>query len=114
MVTINALSDRKTDQKAGTVLENLFTSRVRVKLLTLFITRPAEAYYIHQASRLTEDIYSNVRQELRNLAATGLLHSERRANAIFYRANTEHHLFPELKGIVLKDQGLSGASKRGE
>ena len=110
--TINAQLDGKTDQRAGTVLETLFTSRVRVKLLTLFITHPAEAYYIRQASRLTGETYSNVRQELRNLEAAGLLHSERRANAIFYQANAEHCLFPDLKGIVLKGQVLSGGPEK--
>lgn len=89
------------------MLENLFTSRVRVKLLTLFITHPEEAYYIRQASRLTGETYSNVHHELRNLATVGLLYSERRGSAIFYRANTEHCLFADLKGMVLKGQALS-------
>lgn len=87
-------------------LERLFTSRVRVRLLTLFLTRPAEAFYIRQISRLTGETYSNVRQELLNLAQLGLVTSERRANAVYYRANTGHFLFPELKRLVLKTAGV--------
>jgi predicted nucleotidyltransferase/predicted transcriptional regulator with HTH domain len=89
-----------------TMLESLFTSRVRVRLLTLFLTHPAEAFYIRQITRLTGETYNNVRQELQNLAQLGLILSERRANATYYRANVEHFLFPELKRIILKTEAV--------
>lgn len=88
------------------MLERLFTSRVRVRLLTLFLTHPTEAFYIRQITRLTGETYSNVRQELQNLAELGLILGERRANAIYYRANPEHFLFPELKSIILKTEAI--------
>ena len=69
-------------KEAMMMLEKLFTSRVRVRLLTLF---------------LTGETYNNVRQELQNLAQLGLILRERRANATYYWANVEHFLFPELK-----------------
>jgi len=88
------------------MLERLFTSKVRVRLLTLFLTHPAEAFYIRQITRLTGEAYNNVRQELQNLAQLGLILSERRANATYYRANVEHFLFPELKRIILKTEAV--------
>ena len=88
------------------MLERLFTSRVRVRLLTLFLTHPTEAFYIRQIARLTGETYNNVRQELQNLAQLGLILSERRANAIYYRANVEHFLFPDLKRIILKTEAV--------
>jgi len=84
------------------MLERLFTSKVRVRLLTLFVTHPTEEYYIRQISRITGENYNNVRLELRNLAELGLILAARRANATYYRANTEHFLFPDLKNLVLK------------
>ena len=88
------------------MLERLFTSRVRVRLLTLFLIHPTEAFYIRQIARLTGETYNNVRQELQNLAQIGLILSERRANATYYWANVEHFLFPELKRIILKTEAL--------
>jgi predicted nucleotidyltransferase len=88
------------------MLERLFTSRVRVRLLTLFVTRPAEAFYIRQIGRITGETYNNVRQELKNLAELGLIREERRANATYYQANVEHFLFPELKRLVLKTEAV--------
>ncbi len=99
-------SNSKDVQKASMMLEKLFTSRVRVRLLTLFLTHPAEAFYIRQITRLTSETYNNVRRELQNLAQLGLILSERRANATYYRANVEHFLFPELKRIILKTEAL--------
>jgi len=88
------------------MLEKLLTSRVRVRLLTLFLTHPGEAFYIRQIVRLTGETYNNVRQELKNLAQLGLILAERRANAAYYQANTDHFLFPELKRIILKTEAV--------
>jgi len=88
------------------MLERLFTSRIRVRLLTLFLIHPAEIFYIRQIARLTGETYNNVRQELQNLADLGLIRSERRANATYYQANVEHFLFPELKRIILKTEAV--------
>jgi predicted nucleotidyltransferase len=88
------------------MLERLFTSRVRVRLLILFLTHPGEAFYIRQIVRLTGQTYNNVRQELQNLAQLGLILSERRANATYYQANVQHPLFPELKRIILKTDAV--------
>jgi predicted nucleotidyltransferase/predicted transcriptional regulator with HTH domain len=88
------------------MLERLFTSRVRVRLLTLFVTHPAEAFYIRQISRITGETYNNVRQELQNLSELGLIQEERRANATYYKANGEHFLFPEVKLLILKTEAI--------
>jgi len=96
----------KDVQRTTTMLERLFTSRVRVRLLTLFLTHPTEAFYIRQITRLTGETYNNVRQELQNLAQLGLVLSERRANATYYWANVEHFLFPELKRLILKTEAV--------
>ena len=39
-------------------------------------------------------------------AQLGLILTERRANAIYYRANVDHFLFPELKRIILKTEAV--------
>jgi predicted nucleotidyltransferase len=88
------------------MLERLFTSRVRVRLLTLFITHPSESFYIRQITRITGETYNNIRQELQNLAALGFIQEERQANALYYKVNTEHFLFPEIKILILKTEAV--------
>ncbi len=88
------------------MLERLLTSRVRVRLLTLFVTHPAEVFYIRQITRITGETYNNVRLELKNLSDLGLIKEESRANATYYKANAGHFLFPELKSIILKTEAI--------
>ena len=88
------------------MLERLFTSRVRVRLLNLFITHPSESFYIRQITRITGETYNNIRQELQNLAALGFIQGERQANALYYKVNTEHFLFPEIKILILKTEAV--------
>jgi hypothetical protein len=47
-----------------------------------------------------------VREELNQLTRAQLLKSEKNGRNVFYRANTEHALFPELRSIVSKAMGV--------
>ena len=47
-----------------------------------------------------------VREELNQLTSTNLLKSEKNGRQVYYRANTEHSLFPELKSMVGKVMGI--------
>jgi hypothetical protein len=47
-----------------------------------------------------------VREELNQLTSTNLLKSEKNGRQIYYKANTEHTLFPELKSMVGKVMGI--------
>jgi len=96
-----------------TMLERLFTSRVRVRLLTLFITHPSESFYIRQITRITAESYNNIRRELQNLSALGFIQEERRANAAYYKVNKEHFLFPELKLLILKTEAVGDRLREG-
>ena len=47
-----------------------------------------------------------MREELNQLTKTNLLKSEKTGRQIYYTANTEHTLFPELKSMVGKVMGI--------
>jgi DNA-binding transcriptional ArsR family regulator len=88
------------------MLSLLITSKARRALLVRFLTRPDERFY---ASQLIRDLglsSSLVQKELARLTAAGLLTSEREGNTRFYRLNRAHPLYPELRGIVYKTEGL--------
>ncbi len=88
------------------MLERLLTSKSRVALLTIFFAHPAESFHVRQLERLSGQSFSNVRRELKNLEELGLVQSERRANARYYGVNSRHFLYPDLKNIVLKTEGV--------
>jgi len=47
-----------------------------------------------------------VREELNQLKKTGLLDAQKDGRQVYYRANTGHPLFPELKSMVGKVMGI--------
>jgi predicted nucleotidyltransferase len=88
------------------MLQALFSSRVRVKLLTHFFIRPGERFYARELARNLGEHYNAIWEELGKLEQAGLLLSESAAGARYYRLNLTFPLYPELKSMVLKTTGL--------
>lgn len=88
------------------MLQALFSSKVRVKLLTHFFCRPGEQFYARSLARQVGEHYNAVWQELNNLEQVGLLTSERDASVKYYRLSPEFPIYEELKRIILKTSGL--------
>lgn len=84
------------------MLKNLFTSKVRIKLLTLFLLEPEVEYYIRELTRKLDEQINSVRRELTNLKKLGLLRSRMRMRKKFYVVNKEFILFEDLRNIILK------------
>jgi len=105
------------------MLEKLFGSKTRVKILKLFLIHPLDKYYIRQLSRDLKLQLNSVRRELENLEGFGILTSdakdinygetpaEKKASAMgqekkYYRANPNFVLFDEIKALIVKAQIL--------
>lgn len=55
------------------MLEHLFGSRTRVKLISLFLTHPDEPVFVREVTRLIGTQINAVRRELANLASFGFI-----------------------------------------
>ena len=88
------------------LLSGIIASKTRIKLLVrLFFNPEARAYLRELAQEF--DVSSNaVREELNQLTATHLLTSEKNGRQVYYAANQNHPLFPELKSMVAKVMGI--------
>jgi Fic family protein len=84
------------------MLEHLFTSRTRVKLLQLFLLRPEREVHVREICRITGVNINAVRRELANLEEIGLLTSRRQGNALFFTADIASPIYQELVAIFLK------------
>ena len=87
------------------MLKHLFTSNTRVKLLTLFLTRPDEEFFVRELTRTLDEQINSVRRELENLKKMGLLKSRSRNRRKFFTVNKKFLLFRELQSIILKAGG---------
>jgi len=67
---------------------------------------PQTRSYMRELAKEFEVSTNAVREELNQLTKTNLLKSEKKGRLVFYQANTEHSLFPELKSMVGKIMGI--------
>jgi len=91
-------------------MENLFTglisSKTRIKLLIRFFFNPSARSYLRELANEFNVSTNSVREELNQLTRTELLTSQKSGRQVFYKANQEHPLFPELKSMVIKVMGI--------
>ncbi len=87
-------------------LSDLIISKVRVKLLKIFLGNVRGLYYVRELTRMTKEEINAIRRELENLLKVGLLQSEKRGNRLYYSVKTNYHLYPELVALVTKSTGV--------
>jgi len=83
-------------------LQALFSSRVRLRLLELFVSQPLEEFHSRQLARLTTEHHNAVWREVQHLEAAGWLVSRMQGNRKQYRPNPDNPLFPLLQRLILK------------
>ena len=90
------------------MLEELFVSRVRVKILQLFLTSPAGLFHVREIVRRVDEEINAVRRELARMEKFSMVTSEWRANRRLYRFRKDYLFYSELLGLVAKTSGLGG------
>ena len=88
------------------LLSSLISSKTRVKILMRFFFNPGTRAYLRELAKEFNVSTNAVREELNQLTRTNLLQSERNGRSVYYQANTDHALFPELKSMVSKVMGI--------
>ncbi|MFA6909355.1 MAG: hypothetical protein WC289_05785 [Patescibacteria group bacterium] len=86
------------------MLEHLFGSRTRVKLLRVFLTNTDKKYFVRELTRKIGERINSVRRELDHLSSIDLLRSEIKDQKKYFSVNDQHILFHELKGLIVKSQ----------
>ena len=90
------------------MMEELFISRVRVKLLQLFLSNPNALFHVREIVRRVSEEINAVRRELGRMEKYGMVSSEWRANRRLYKFKKEYLFYKELLGFVAKTTGLGG------
>ena len=88
------------------MLDALITSKTRLKLLLKFFSNRNAASHLRGLAKEMDENTNAVRLELNKLSEAGILVSQEEGNTIQYKANAQHHLFPELSSLVRKYLGL--------
>ena len=94
------------------MLHKLFSSKVRIELLSTFFLHPGKSFYLRELERITGEDYKNVSTELRNLESIGLLTSSKSGNLKYFHVNPGFLIYSELKSIFFKVKGAPGLLKQ--
>jgi len=88
------------------MLENLITSKTRIKLLVKFFINPKTRSYLRRLESEFGESTNAIRVELNRFEKAGLLGSEMVGNRKYYKANTKHPLFSDIHQLLLKHVGI--------
>ena len=88
------------------MLQNLITSKTRLRLLVKFFINVANNGYLRGLAEELNESTNSIRKELNNLLEAGYLEKESIQNKVIYKANTKHPLFSVLQKIVRQHIGL--------
>jgi DNA-binding transcriptional ArsR family regulator len=87
-------------------LSEILSSRARAEIFRLLFSGTGNELHIREIQRRSGLTDGTIRQELRKLARLDLVRGRRDSNRVYYRANVENPLFPEIRGLVIKTVGL--------
>lgn len=91
------------------MLEELFVSKVRVKILTLFLSSTQDSlFHVREIVRRVAEEINAVRRELARMEKFGEVSSEWRANRRLYRFRRDYLFYRELLSLVAKTSGIGG------
>ena len=101
------------------MLEHLFGSKTRVKLLRLFLGSPATPFYVRELARKADAQIHAIRRELENLEHLGIIRGSDAGTDVatvedgfrvrmrrYYCLDEEFSLVNELRSLILKSQFL--------
>lgn len=87
-------------------LNDIITSKVRIKILELFYSNLTEMFHVRGIVREIGEEINAVRRELERLEGVGILKKEPRGNRVYYFINREYSGYGDLLEIVSKSTGL--------
>lgn len=81
------------------MIDQLFGSKTRVKLLQLFYSNPNRSFYVREITRKIDEQINSVRRELSNLLSIGIISSETTNNRLYYEVNQSYEFYKPLAEI---------------
>lgn len=93
------------------MIDALFGSKTRVKLLHLFLNNPGNAFYVREITRLIDEQINSVRRELANMLAVGIITSDSADNKLYYEVNQRYDYYVPFRAIFA-DEHIEAASTK--
>lgn len=92
------------------MIDALFGSKTRVKLLHLFLNNPGKAFYVREITRLIDEQINSVRRELANMLEVGIITSHNTDNKLYYEINQRYEYYTPFRAIFANQKVASDNS----
>ena len=89
------------------MIDSLFGSKTRVKLLHLFLNNPEKSFYVREITRLIDEQINSVRRELANMVSVGIVQQDAIDNKLYYSVNEDYPYIKPLAAIF-SDKSAEG------
>ncbi len=83
-----------------------FLAPLEERILAIVLLREDQEWYRSQLARELDVQPSSLQRPLARLNDMEILLAKRSGNRVYYRANTDSPLFPEMRGLLAKTSGL--------
>lgn len=81
------------------MIDALFGSKTRVKLLHLFLNNPGQSFYVREITRKIDEQINSVRRELSNMLEVGVITSDSADNKLYYQVDQRYDYYVPLRAI---------------
>lgn len=95
------------------MIEQLFGSKTRVKLLQLFYSNPNRSFYVREITRKIDEQINSVRRELANLLNVGIIVSDTNNNRLYYEVNQDFEHYAPLRQIFGQSPAVTSTKSAG-
>ncbi len=89
------------------MLQDIITSKTRIKLLMRFFLNASSTAYLRELATEFGVSTNGIREELKQMVDSKLMKCQKNGRHILYQANEDHPLFPELRIMVQKSLGMN-------
>jgi len=91
------------------MIDSLFGSKTRVKLLHLFLNNPEKSFYVREITRMIDEQINSVRRELANMVSVGIVQQDAIDNKLYYSVNEDYPYIKPLAAIFSDKNTEDGA-----
>ena len=95
------------------MIDSLFGSKTRVKLLYLFLNNPEKSFYVREITRMIDEQINSVRRELANMVSVGIVQQDAIDNKLYYSVNDDYPYVKPLAAIFSDKNTEGGAGAAG-
>ena len=93
------------------MIDALFGSRTRVKLLGLFMNNPGRSFYVREITRNIDEQINSVRRELANLVRIGIITDKSVDNRLYYQVDPSFRYYHALREMFADDDEVVSGAK---